>query len=434
MPSKNEEINTLRKGGLGCLYHVTDRSNLESIIVNGGLSSWADMKAKDIKPTASGGDAVSRRNDRKAGLDGYVHLYLCEPQPRMLERYRESGMMPDPYVLRISPEAVLAGTPFFSLSNARDENDRYATFWDMKDACGDELPATAEAHVRNIIPYRFIENIPKSHTSRVSSLHPTAVVFVLDHSESMSRCAEIKGRRFDYMSEALALTVNGQIAKLMEASREQGQVSDHIDVAAIGYGTSAYSAWSGPLEGRGFVKMRELESACGSADGGEFPWIEPRDDGQASRADEAMKMTYEMLKAWMEEQSSRYYYPPVVVHITDGDVPGEHRREFLRYAERLKSLSTADGPVLVWNINITRLQQSELVLPSADRIDALVHSSLTLYEASSVLPEIFSARVAEITGEDNDLPHRALGVNVSMDTMSELLDMSMHLPTDGSQA
>lgn len=39
----------LEQHGIKKLYHFTDRDNLESIIRNGGLYSWADCDSKGIK-------------------------------------------------------------------------------------------------------------------------------------------------------------------------------------------------------------------------------------------------------------------------------------------------------------------------------------------------------------------------------------------------
>ena len=132
------------------------------------------------------------------------------------------------------------------------------------------------------------------------------------------------------------------------------------------------------------------------------------------------------VKGWMDKQESRYYYPPIVIHITDGDVSNEVKRDFLIYAERIKSLNTYDGNVLLWNINITRFKQSELLLPAGDKLDALMHSSLALYEASSILPDQFADKIRNLTGEDDELPHRAMGINVTFDSMSKLLDIGTH--------
>lgn len=43
--------------GIKKLYHFTDRDNLESIIKQGGLYSWADCEAKNIRIPKPGGAA-----------------------------------------------------------------------------------------------------------------------------------------------------------------------------------------------------------------------------------------------------------------------------------------------------------------------------------------------------------------------------------------
>ena len=80
----------------------------------------------------------------------------------------------------------------------------------------------------------------------------------------------------------------------------------------------------------------------------------------------------------------------------------------------------------MWNISITRCKQSELLLPAGDKLDALMHSSLALYEASSILPDQFADKIRNLTGEDDELPHRAMGINVTFDSMSKLLDIGTH--------
>ena len=42
-------LQILEDNGIHKLYHFTDRDNLESIIANGGLYSWADCKDKGIR-------------------------------------------------------------------------------------------------------------------------------------------------------------------------------------------------------------------------------------------------------------------------------------------------------------------------------------------------------------------------------------------------
>ena len=44
--NSNKFLEILKSNGIKKLYHFTDRDNLDSIIDNGGLFSWADCDAK----------------------------------------------------------------------------------------------------------------------------------------------------------------------------------------------------------------------------------------------------------------------------------------------------------------------------------------------------------------------------------------------------
>ena len=405
--------------GIKWLYHVTDEANLSSVLENMCLCSWADMAARRIKVNAPGGNAVTHELDNRCGMDQYVHLYLNEPSTEEIEFIKASGLIKDPIVLRISPEAIGDGT-IFTIGNLYDHDGRKA---DLSQILSDGCPQGSMAHIQTLVHMRYIVNIPDSYLNKVSALHPTALVFIIDHSSSMSRSTDINGHRYDYMSDAVAEAVNGQIAKLLDKSRDDdGTIQNKYDIAVIGYGENAYSAWSGNLKGRGFVKMSEFEAAQGTDT--QFPWVEPREDGNSSHSEKALKAAYELLSEWMAAQTSPYYYPPIVVHITDGDVSNDCKKDFIRYAEKIKRMKTADGNVILWNLNITPFRQSEFVLPNGAEISVLFNTGLELYEASSILPDVFNKEIAAIKGNDDDLPHRALAVNVSVDTMSRLIDMS----------
>lgn len=432
---KNQEIqNSLTENGIRCLYHITDRTNLGSIIDNAGLSSISNLKEMQIElPEYSAGDAVSRwkdgmiKTDESSSLMDYVHLYINKPDDSVLDDLKESEMLIEPFILEVDPQAILNGYVVFSVEDASNGVTLYPSYKELLDSFDQQLPMNAEIHIKNFIPYRFLKNIPKSYITKVSSQNPTAIVFVLDHSESMTRSVDIGDKRYDYMSDALAETVNVQIKKLIEkCTDEDGIIHNRFDIAIIGYGKMAYAAWKAPFEGRGFVSIDELSKVMHESSNEEFPWIDPRDDGESSKCDQALKMAYEMLRDWMDLQKNRYYYPPIVIHITDGGISNDVKRDFLIYAERIKSLSTHDGNVLLWNINISRFKQSELLLPAGDKLDALMHTSTALYEASSILPDIFSEQIKSLTGEDNELPHRAMGINVTFDSMSKLLEIGTH--------
>ena len=55
----------LEQHGIKKLYHFTDRDNLDSIITNGGLYSWADCESRGITIAKPGGSQQSRRPARR---------------------------------------------------------------------------------------------------------------------------------------------------------------------------------------------------------------------------------------------------------------------------------------------------------------------------------------------------------------------------------
>ena len=58
--SSKDFTNVLTRNGIKKLYHFTDRDNLQMIIQNGGLYSWADCEEKGIKIPKPGGGQLSR--------------------------------------------------------------------------------------------------------------------------------------------------------------------------------------------------------------------------------------------------------------------------------------------------------------------------------------------------------------------------------------
>ena len=47
--NNQDYLDVLKQHGITRLYHYPDRDNLQSIVDNGGLLSWADCEAKGIQ-------------------------------------------------------------------------------------------------------------------------------------------------------------------------------------------------------------------------------------------------------------------------------------------------------------------------------------------------------------------------------------------------
>lgn len=89
----------LKKLGVNCLWHFTDQQNYKSIAEN-GLLSWKEIKAREIKASAPGGNDWSHDADAMAGVDDYVHLAFSRQHP-MLYIAQKEGRITTPIWLKI---------------------------------------------------------------------------------------------------------------------------------------------------------------------------------------------------------------------------------------------------------------------------------------------------------------------------------------------
>ncbi len=99
------------------LYHFTDRTNLSSIISNGGLFSWKNCQEKSINISKPSSDSLSRRLDNKFGLQDFVRLSFTKNHPMMYAALNEERIS-DPVILEISPDVIYFLETQFSDMNA----------------------------------------------------------------------------------------------------------------------------------------------------------------------------------------------------------------------------------------------------------------------------------------------------------------------------
>lgn len=89
-----------------CIWHFTDRSNLELIEEHEGLLSLGEAERRGIQIPKPGGNQWSHDADKIKGLHEYVHLAFVKDHP-MLFRAKEVGRIPDPIWLKIKPSMLL---------------------------------------------------------------------------------------------------------------------------------------------------------------------------------------------------------------------------------------------------------------------------------------------------------------------------------------
>lgn len=107
----------LREYNIETLYHFTDSSNIASIKEHGGLYSWWSADEKGIFIPKSGGDDLSKNLDKRYNLQDYARLSFTKKHPMMYVA-KKDGRIPNPIVLKISPEIVFWKGTIFSDRNA----------------------------------------------------------------------------------------------------------------------------------------------------------------------------------------------------------------------------------------------------------------------------------------------------------------------------
>lgn len=459
------------------LYHFTDRENLESIIKNGGLYSWADCEQKGISISKPGGSMSSRDLDRRDNLQNFVRVSFVREHPMMYVAMND-GRISNPVVLEIDPEVIYWQDSLYADRNATKNGAHVGSsiddfsqlhFNSFKAKKHFDLDADeqkfyqAEVLVKNHIPLQFIKNIGNfgftipsqsaqmqtktAYTAQITRNTPTAFIFLIDQSVSMRRYTTLYGEEMP-MAEAVARIVNHQLNELVLRCIKGSETRDYYDIAIIGYGEKAYSGWKGELEGRDFVKPSELKEhpykkittkketrtrkGVKVVEVEEVQWIEADATKSCTRVHRAFEKAKGLLDEWMEKHHEKDCYPPTIINITDGEFNGATKEYVLQQANELKSMFTNDGNVILFNIHISANKAVCVTCPASK--DEVSFSSLatTMYEMSSLLPMRYSDRIADLRGDGTpNNRYTAMSINADISTLIQLMDIGT--PTNISQ-
>lgn len=459
------------------LYHFTDRENLQSIIQNGGLYSWADCEEKGITIAKPGGSPSSRMLDSRDGLQHYVRVSFVTQHPMMYVAMND-GRISNPVLLEIDPQVIYWQNSQYADRNATKNGARVGNeigdfkaihFYSIKakkhfDLAEDEQQYyQAEVLVKNFIPLEYITNIANfgvpvtnkakalqskfPYTAQITRNTPTAFIFLVDHSVSMNKKTSLFGEEMT-MSEAAARIVNRQINELVLRCIKSSEVRHYYDIAVIGYGEEAYSGWGGDLEGRDFVSPEELRDhpykkimtreekrtrkGVVVKEVEKVQWVEAQSDGHWTHLHNAFSYAQKLLEQWMEQHHDKDCYPPTIINITDGEFNGASRDYVLQQANELKSMFTNDGNVILFNIHFAAGKSAEEVVCPIDAIELDGDSyAETLFDMSSLLPERYNADISRCLNDNRAGRHRAMGINADATTLLKLMDIGT--PTNISQ-
>ena len=276
-----------------------------------------------------------------------------------------------------------------------------------------------------------------AYTAEISRLNPSCFLFLIDQSTSMDGpFGESAGKR---KADGVADAINRLLQNLVVKCTKAEGVRNYYDVGVIGYSqpnehdTNVGPAFAGALAGKEFVpvsevannparieeRTRKVEDGAGGLVDQTFKFpvlFDPITNGGTPMC-EALRFACRVLEGWVNAHPSSY--PPMVINITDGESTDEG--DPLQEGERVKTLATNDGNVLLFNCHISSHVGSPIVFPDTkaglpDKFAEL------LFEMSSVLPQGLLA-AAQSEGYVAGAEARGFAFNADLVDLIRFLDI-----------
>lgn len=233
-----------------------------------------------------------------------------------------------------------------------------------------------------------------AYTAEISRNNPSCFLFIIDQSGSMSDKYASIGKP---KSEALADVINRMLQQLVIKCAKSEGVRDYYHVGVIGYGANGVgAAFSGNLKGQNLVpisaiannpaRIEERTKKVSDGAGGliettvKFPiWFDPTANGGTPMT-EAFNQANTIISGWLNENP--YCFPPVVIHITDGEsTDGDPTEEM----NRLTSQTSNDGNVILFNLHTNARSTNPISFPGSE-VQLPDQYSELLFKGASTLP------------------------------------------------
>jgi len=197
--------------------------------------------------------------------------------------------------------------------------------------------------------------------------HPGCIVFLLDQSTSMQEPFAGTGSS---KAVALAQAVNDLVRNLVLQCQRGEDIRDYYELAFVGYGSAAGSALGGSLRGQQTVPISTIadyplriatETLPGSRDVSiEVPvWVDPVANG-ATHMNAAIDLAGSFLVDWANAHQNSF--PPIVLNFSDGESTDGDPRPI---AVQLRQISTLEGSLLLFNINLSTEVGAPIEYPSS---------------------------------------------------------------------
>ncbi len=268
------------------------------------------------------------------------------------------------------------------------------------------------------------------YTAEISRTNPTAFLFLIDQSRSMSHSWGGGDKRSK--AQEVADAINKLLYTLVLRCSKGDDVRDWFHVGVVGYGAAVGPCLAGPLAGEELVPVSRLAAnplrlteQAKKARGGtgglagtavKFPvWVEPTARGDTPMC-RALRLVDGILARWTAERALSY--PPTVIHVTDG---GSSDGDPSTLAEALTRHATDDGHALLFNIHLSSKRGTPVRFPDAEERLPDEYARM-LFRMSSVLPESIRREAAAEGFPVSEASH-GFAFNADLTSLVSFLDI-----------
>ena len=271
-----------------------------------------------------------------------------------------------------------------------------------------------------------------TYSAEISRDNPSCFLFLIDQSTSMEE-EVAAGDATQQKAIGVADTMNRWLQELSIKCAKADGVRDYYHVGVIGYGKKVGPCLSTGSNGQPLVpisqiadnpaRLEERSKKMPDGAGGmteqtiRFPvWFDPIADGGTPMC-RAASEAEQVLSDWLSQHPD--CYPPIVIHITDGEATDGDPTERIR---NLTTMSSSDGNVMLFNIHLSaNPNASPISFPdSAD--DLPDDYSRMLFETSSPLTPTMRA-LAKEHGFSPSESARSFVLNADMVLLVQAIDI-----------
>jgi hypothetical protein len=230
---------------------------------------------------------------------------------------------------------------------------------------------------------------------QISRKNPVAFLFLVDQSESMGYVMPSVNKP---KAKHVADVINRNILNLIDLCNKLDGIRDYFHIGVICYNGNGVS---NALSKDTSKPIMNLISDVADNIVGEETVVERVDDGLGNMVERKVQFPIwleaeaygetpmcaafveakKALSAWCQEYFDSY--PPILIHITDGDSTDGDPEDI---AEDIKRIGTANGKISIFNIHVSSSATNVIKYPLSD-IDIKDEYAKQLFRMSSVFPE-----------------------------------------------